>query len=176
MNNNRSHLIIGVILITIGALLMISNFTDIEIGWSYFGPGILMVIGILFFTSIKTRQRSGAVFPGVIFFLTGLALFLVNFPVIYDFLINVKLHTFVMFLLAAAFFALYLTRPKEMGLLIPTSIFAVLGTFFILKDFWIIDEVIIQQLWPIIPIVIGMIIVIHGLRKKTPDPNHAEIS
>jgi len=175
MRHSKAQFIIGTALIAIGVMLLISNITNRAIGWNYFGPAILMLIGILFFATIKNRQRTGAIFPGMIFFLTGLALFLANFPNIYNFLVNIQLHTFVMIVLGLAFLALYLTRPQDFGLLIPTAIFIVLGILFILNDFWIIDEDMITRLWPLIPIFIGIGIIIHEVRKKPRTQEKVEV-
>jgi hypothetical protein len=170
--NNRSNLIFGIILITIGAILLVANLTDYRIGWSYLGPAILIFIGILFFASIKSRQRAGAIFPGIIFFVTGLAFFLTNFSSFYEVLIRIEFHTFVMLVLTVAFLGLYLIRPQEVGLLVPTAVFAMLGALFLLNDFWILDWDSIGRLWPLIPIGIGVAIVIHGLRRKEMHPTN----
>lgn len=174
MQNIRANLIFGIILIMIGAVLLVANLTDFRIGWSYWGPLILMLIGILFFSSIKSKKSSGAVFPGIIFFVSGLAFLLTNFDMFYTVLVNVEFHTFVMLVLGAAFLGLWLTRTEEAGLLVPTGFFLILGTLFLLNDFWLIEWDSISRLWPLIPIGIGVAIVLHGLRKKEelPISNH----
>ncbi|MCI0512732.1 DUF5668 domain-containing protein [candidate division KSB1 bacterium] len=163
----RGHLLVGVFLIAIGTILLITNISDFTLGWSYLGPIILMLIGVLFFSSIRSRRQSGAIFPGTIFFLTGLAFFLTNFDAAYDFIQNIEPPTFIVLVIGIAFLALYLCRLNEVGLLIPTGIFLTLGLLLLFNDFYRIDWDWVHRLWPLIPILIGVGIVMRGISKRT---------
>lgn len=174
MRNQRSHLLFGFLLISFGIIWLIANISGHRIGWNFLGPGILMVVGILFFSSIKNRRNAGVVFPGTLFFLAGLFLFLQNFDFFYDYTYNIQLHTAIMLLLGCAFLALFIARGRELGLLIPTLIFFVLGGLFLLNDYWILDRYLIEKLWPLIPIGIGIFIILHGLRKHEQEQRSQE--
>lgn len=166
MKNIKNQLILGIILIIIGSVLMMANILDYSFSWRQILPVVLMIIGILFFTSIKSKERSGAIFPGVIFFVTGLYLFLRNISSIDNFFYDIEIPTVVFIILCLAFLALYLTRPQDFGLLIPTLIFGILGTLYLLNDLWIIDREQIKRFWPLILIGIGIGSIVHGIVKK----------
>jgi len=166
MKNPKTHLLFGIILISIGSMLLIGNFIDWHIDISYMGPGILMLIGGIFFILMITQKKTGAIFPGMLFFLGGLYLFLLNFPLIADFLWELQIPTIVLFWLGISFLFFYFTRPQEVGLLIPTAILLILGVLFLLNDLWIIDRDFIFHLWPLILILVGGGIVVHEVLKK----------
>jgi hypothetical protein len=172
MKNTRSHLIFGFFLISFGIIWLIANITENRIGWNFLGPGILMAVGISFFASIKNQQTAGSVFPGTLFFLTGLALFLKNFDFFYDFMYNIQIHTAILLLLGCAFLVLFIVR-RELGLLVPTTILITLGMLFLLNDFWILDRNLIEKFWPLIPIGIGIFIIFQGLRKQKRNHQHS---
>jgi hypothetical protein len=166
MKASKAHLIVGLLLIIIGAVLLAGNLTDWLIGIDYFFPGILMLVGVMFFVTVVSRNRPGAIFPGVIFFLLGLYHFMLNFDVISDFLHEFQMRSIILIIIGLAFFALYALKPRDVGLLIPGSILLILGAFFALTDLWIIDEELLYKLWPLLPILIGAILVARGLLKQ----------
>lgn len=171
MKNTRSHLVFGFFLVAFGAIWLIANLSGNRIGWNFLVPGILMAVGLSFFTSIRDRQTAGSVFPGTLFFLAGLAMFLKNFDFFYDFMYDIQIHTAIMLLLGCGFLALFIAK-RELGHLVPTAIFFTLGALFLLNDLWILDRRMIEKLWPLIPIGIGVFIIIHGLRKHDRDQQH----
>lgn len=166
MNASKAHLLVGLLLIIIGAVLLVGNLTDWLRGIDYYLPGILMIIGIMFFISVVTRNRPGAIFPGVIFFLLGFYYFMLNFRFSGDFLHEFEFRSIILIIIGLAFFARYALKPGDVGLLIPGSVFLILGAFFALTDLWIIDEDLLYKLWPLLPILIGAILVARGLLKQ----------
>ncbi|MBN2088100.1 hypothetical protein JW964_00725 [candidate division KSB1 bacterium] len=166
MKASKAHLIVGLLLIIIGAVLLVGNLTDWLIGFNYLVPGVLMLIGVMFFLSVISKNKPRAIFPGVICFLLGFYYFMLNFRTIGDFLLEFEMRTIILIIVGLAFFALYALKPQDVGLLIPGSILLILGAFFALTDLWIINEELLYRLWPILPILIGAILVARGLLKQ----------
>ncbi len=166
MRASKAHLVVGLLLIIIGVFLLVGNLTDWLIDFNYVVPGILMLIGIMFFSSVISRNKPGSIFPGVIFFLLGFYYLMLNFRSIGDFLHEFEMRTIILIIVGLAFFALYALKPQDVGLLIPGSILLILGAFFALTDLWIINEELLYKLWPILPILAGAILVARGLLKQ----------
>lgn len=167
---SKASLVIGLLLVIIGILLLIQNLYDFYLERSHLFPILIMALGLLFLFSIRRRERSGAVVPGTFLFLGGAILFSMNFDPIYDIFSNIYPWTFVLLLLGISFLVLFIIKPRDYGLLVPISVFLSLGILFLLYDLWIIDLDGIKRLWPFIPIIIGIGIIIHAIVKSSVQP------
>lgn len=157
----------GLILIFIGAILLLYKLDVFDFGWYEVYPLILMGIGVLFFTSIIGKNQKGAVFPGTILFLLGLFYFLRNYEIISYYYMREVWPVFLL-ILGLAFFAVFLTKPEDWGVLIPAAILVLLGVSFLMREFhiirWNVWDV-IGDYWPIILIIIGAGIILGSLKK-----------
>jgi len=167
---SKASLIVGILLIVIGSLLLIQNLIDFYLGRSHIYPLLIMALGLLFLFSIRSREKSGAVIPGTFLFLGGAIILSMNYDPIYDVLSNIYPWTFVLLLLGISFLVFFILKPRDFGLLVPVTVFLLLGTLFLLYDLWIIEWESIKQLWPFIPILIGIGIIIHAIAKKSAQP------
>lgn len=172
MDNRRPSIWPGLILVIIGAVLLLYNLDIFNFGWHELYPIILMGIGVLFFTSIIGKRHKGAVFPGTILFLLGLFYFLRNYEIIPYYYMR-EVWPVILIIVGLAFFAVFLTNPRDWGQLIPAGTLLVLGIGFLLRELNIIRWNIwqaIRDYWPTILIVIGAGIILGSLRRKQEEP------
>jgi len=168
MRIRKPSILPGLILIIIGAILLLHKLDIFNVGWYEIYPLILMGIGILFFTSIIGKNQKGAVFPGTILFLLGMFYFLRNYEIIPYYYMREVWPVFLL-ILGLAFFAIFLTKPDDWGVLIPAAVFVLLGVSFLLREFHIISWNawdVVGDYWPIILIIIGAGVILGSLRKK----------
>ena len=67
---------LGLALVIAGVLLLLSNLEILDIELNRIWPLGLAALGVLFFFSVRGKVHKGAVFPGTLFLLIGLFLFL----------------------------------------------------------------------------------------------------
>ncbi|NOY77526.1 MAG: hypothetical protein GXO76_06615 [Calditrichaeota bacterium] len=162
----------GIVLIVIGLILLLNQLDIFTFDWNVFWPSLVILLGIFFF--VRVPRDRGAIFPGVLFFLSGL-LFLVKNLSWYEPYIEVSIGGMLMIILGLAFVALYIVQPENWGLLIPASLFLFFGFIIWADRVGLIDWYTRRQilrLWPALLILIGTGIVISGLQasKKSEEP------
>jgi len=168
MSKHRNSILPGLILIIIGALLLINKLVPYSIGWYEIYPLILMAIGVLIFVSVIGKQDKGAVFFGTFFLLLGLFFFLRNFDIIPYYYMR-EVWPIILIILGLSFVSVFITKPRDWGVLIPGGILLFLGIIFLLRKFHIIYldiEDIIADYWPMILIIIGAGIILGALKRK----------
>lgn len=174
----------GIILIVIGLLLLLNQLDIISFDWSILWPSLVILLGVFFF--VRVPHDRGAVFPGVLFFLSGF-LFLAKNLNWYEPYIDVSIGGMLMIILGLAFVALYVVQPENWGLLIPAGLFLFFGFIIWADRVGIIDWYTRRQilrLWPALLILIGAGIIISGLHtsrrsgenQEMPDRSNEEVS
>lgn len=157
----------GLLLIVIGVLLLINKLTPFYFGWYEIYPIILIGLGILFFISGSRKQDGGSVFPGTIFLLLGAFFVLRNYDLIPHYYLR-PTYAYILIILGLAFFAMYLTKPGDWGVLIPAGILLFFGLIVLLKRFdiiyWEIRDI-VYDYWPVVLIIIGGGIILGTLKK-----------
>jgi len=167
MSTHKHSIWPGLILILIGALLLVHKLSPYSFGWYEIYPLILMGLGALLFVSVPGKRDKGAVFPGTILFLLGLFFFLRNYDVIPYYYMR-EVWPIFLIILGLAFVAIFITKPRDWGVLIPAGIFLFLGVVFLLRKFYIIYwDVwdIVSDYWPVILIIIGGGIILGSLKR-----------
>ena len=153
----------GILLIVIGLLLLLDQLDIVLFDWSVLWPSLVILLGIFFF--VRVPRDRGAIFPGVLFFLSGL-LFLAKNLAWYEPYIDVSVGGMLMIILGLAFVALYVVQPENWGLLIPAGLFLFFGFIIWADRVGIIDWYTRRQilrLWPVLLILLGVGIIISGL-------------
>jgi len=162
----------GIVLIVIGLLLLLNQLDIFSFDWNVLWPSLVILLGVFFF--VRVPRDRGAIFPGVLFFLTGL-LFLAKNLAWNEPYIDVSIGGMLMIILGLAFVALYIVQPENWGLLIPAGLFLFFGFIVWADRVGIIDWYTRRQilrLWPALLIFIGAGIVISGLQaSKRPKEN-----
>ena len=167
MSANKNSIFPGIILIFIGSLLLINKITPYYFSWYEIYPLILIGIGLLLIFSILNKVDKGAIFPGTILLLVGVFFFLRNYDIMPYYYLSDFWPIFLI-IFGLAFFAVFVTKPSDWGVLIPGCLFLFLGVIFFLKIYriiyWEIWEI-VGQYWPVILIVIGGSIILGSLKK-----------
>ena len=169
-SKNKSSIFPGLLLITIGLLLLINKLLPGYLTWRHVYPLVLLALGILMLLSAFSRSRKdrGAVFPGTILFLIGLFFSLRNFDLVEYYYVR-EVWPIFLIIAGVGFLALFLVRPEDTGNLIPAGILLTLGVLFLLKKLYLIDVElgeIIADYWPVILILIGANIIFVSLRRR----------
>jgi hypothetical protein len=153
---NKS-VITGIALITIGAIFLLPNFTELTLRDLW--PILMLGPGVLFFIGFSADRRNyGLLMPGSILTTYGL-LFLFNSIVGWQ-MMEVLWPTF-MLGPALGFLLMYFLGKKEMGLLVPGIVFGILTLTFFLHNTGF------ASFWPVLIIIAGIILIIKS-RKKPP--------
>jgi hypothetical protein len=153
---NTKSLLIGIILIALGALILADNLNLITIYWEdawdfwYLWPWLLIIGGVLFWLGwFKNRDEIGLLMPGTILLIYGL-LFWYNIQYGWWHMGAHNLWAFFLIGPGLGFLMMYLLGKKERGLLVPAGILIGLGIIFL--SGWSN----LSLLWPIILIVVGI--------------------
>ena len=153
---NKS-VITGVVLIVIGVVFLLPNFTVLELRELW--PVLMLAPGVLFFFGYAADRKSyGLLMPGAVLTTYGL-LFLYCTTAGWHMLRD--LWPFYLIGPGIGFFLMYYLGRKETGLLIPGSILTLLGAIFLLRSTEYVD------LWPLVIIVAGLILIFKSRKIKT---------
>lgn len=154
--NRNSNVVIGTVLIAMGALFLLSNLGYLSFSWNYVWPLALLVPGIYmhfaFFTGID--RNPGILVPGGILTTYG-ALFYAN--VFFGWHMMADLWPMFLVGIAVGLFELYVFGSRDKGLLVPVFILGGIGLSALLRNFISFD--LKNYLVPLILIVIGIVII-----------------
>jgi uncharacterized membrane protein HdeD (DUF308 family) len=170
MSEKKNSYIPGLILIIIGVVLLLHQLNVLYLNWRQIYPILLLILGGLFFVSVKTKDDKGAVFPGTVLIVLGLFFLVRNYGYFsFDYYFYEFEDFWPIFLVAVGlgFVAMYFFKPQDWAVLIPGGILLLFGIIFFLrvtgafywKDF--------AGYWPVILIAIGISMVINSMRHKT---------
>ncbi len=166
MKKYSSNLTFGVMLILIGGGLLLRRMGFFDFGWNEIYPIALLILGAMSMMSVAKGDKNAS-FWGSFLLICGLFTFLKNYGV-FQFLWEVDLWTIVLLAFGISFLVLYAFKPQDWGVLIPGAILTFFGLVAILDDLdvsWLTIEA-IQDLWPLILIIIGVGIILSSFSKK----------
>ncbi|MBD3290192.1 hypothetical protein GF337_15400 [candidate division KSB1 bacterium] len=166
MNNSKTSLLPGILLIIIGSLLLIHKLNIFYFDWQQTYPILFILIGIMLFVSYFMNRNTNSVFWGTIIALAGVFFFLRNYHVI-DYYYMSEAWPVFMIILGIAFLVLFVVKPQDWGVLIPAGIFLVIGTSFLLRNLhlWYARDI-IQRYWPLLLIIIGAGVILSSFKKE----------
>jgi hypothetical protein len=152
---NKS-VVTGIALITIGIIFLLPNFTDITLRELW--PVLMLGPGILFFASfLSDRRNYGLLMPGSMLTTYGLLFF---FCTVFGWYWMEDLWPFFLLGPGMGFCLMYYFGKKEIGLLVPGTIFTLLGVIFLLN---LTDY---GHFWPLAIIVAGILLIVRSRRKS----------
>ena len=160
--------VIGLILIIFGAVLLITRLGLFNFGWFELYPLLSIALGLLFLVLCITRRESGIVFPAVLFLSLGIYFFLRNYNFI-RFYYPEDVWPVIFVALGLSFLALFITTPKDWGVMIPGSLFLFFGiTLLIAKmgSYWWWHEL-VANYWALVLVIIGLSIIVSSVLRKS---------
>ena len=157
MADSRRSFFPGVILIVLGLIFLLPNFTS----WRFdeLWPLLILAVGATFLVGyLENRTNYGLLMPATILIVIG-CLFLYTETSGWHHMAEL----WPVFMLAPGigFFMMYLFGKKEKGLLIPASILTGIGVIFLFGQ----SEY--GYLWPIILIIVGIVLLMNS-KPRTP--------
>jgi len=170
MLGRKNSLVPGVILILIGIALLLRQLGVFYIDWRQIFPILLLVLGGLFFISIKTRDDKGAAFPATFFFVLGLFFLIRNYDIFsFDYYFYGFEDFWPIFLIAVGlgFIVMYFFKPHDWGVLIPGGVLLFFGIVLLLRNTGVLYWRNFADYWPLILIAVGVSVVFNSLRRKT---------
>ncbi len=160
----------GLFLIFLGAILLLNKLVPDAINWRHVYPIILAGLGLWMLVAAFTNRKpdKGGVFPGTLLLFFGLFFLLRNFDLVPYYYVRDIWPVFLI-IFGLAFLASFIAKPSDWGVLIPASIFILLGVFFLLKIYYIIDWEFWElagDYWPVLLILIGASIIWGSLKRR----------
>jgi len=143
-SRNTRSLVWGSLLIILGALLVLEQFTELA-AWVWVAG--LIVAGLAMFgIYLSDRSQRWTLIPAYVLLAVGLMVALITGGVLVDLLVP----AYVMFAIAIPFFVVYVRNREQWWSLIPGGIMAVIGLSFLLA------EGAFQYIAPAVVIVVGV--------------------
>jgi hypothetical protein len=168
VNQNKNNIFVGIILITIGILILMDN-----IGFSIFSWEFIRSIGFIlvgFFLLLKNyyRTRRKNTYIGTFFLLMGIYYTFAELGVIYC---STGMTLSILTInLGLAFYGLFLLGKKDWSYIFYGNLIIILGLFFLLEYLRLLPPYlficVVDNYWPVLIITIGIIIAINGFYKK----------
>ena len=157
MEQKKSNMIWGLLLIGMGIIFLIGNMS--RVGMESLWPVFPMVVGLAFWLGyFHDRKNYGLLMPGSILVVVSLLFFYCNFV---GWLRMEILWPVFILAPAAGFLAMYFGGPKDQGLLIPAGILSGVGFIFLFISSGFEDY------WPVFLIIAGVILIlVKGLPGK----------
>lgn len=158
MRSSNRNIVLGVLLILLGVFFLLQNLDVIHI-YTWW-PIILILIGIGFFMVwAGDRRQTGVLLPAVILIVLGCQFWFIHaaWPI---------------YILAPAlgFWAMYFLGEQEIGLLAPAFILTILALVF-----WFQNSV-LEDLWPILFIIAGLILLFWRRSEKPSDSTENQVT
>ena len=149
MERKKSNLIWGAILIAMGVIFLIGNFS--RVGMEALWPIFPLLIGVGFWSGyFRDRKNYGLLMPGSILVVVSLLFFYCNFLGWWH------METlWPVFILAPAvgFITMYFGGAKDQGLLVPAGILGAVGLIFLFLSSGFGDY------WPVLLIIAGVLLI-----------------
>lgn len=160
MKRITSTIFLGSLLIVVGILILLNQYSIVSISWENIWPIFILLPGILLESSYfmnRSLQNAKVLVPGGILIVVGIFLF---FSVFTDFEYMEKLWP--IFILAPAFglFQLYIFGGKQRELLTPVFILGLIGMTFLLINIGNFGI----NLLGIMLVILGVTIIYHSRR------------
>ena len=174
MGTKKPSLVPGVFFIWIGLWYLarrIFIFTDY---WNLITPFFLVGFGLFLFIETLRRNQTNTLFWGVVFSLIGVFFVMRNFGII-PFYYSDEYWPIFLLAIGLAFFAQFIMKPADWGVLIPSIIFLTIGVGFSLHTFqysFLGVRLFFNTYWPLLLILIGIIVILGGLKEKSKHKNN----
>lgn len=161
-----SNLVLGLILILIGGGLLFKQMGLFSFGWEEIYPVALLLFAAMSIVSVAKGDK-GNVFWATFLLVCGLFTFLKNYGVI-DSLWSINLWSILLLAFGLSFFALYVFKPQDWGVLVPGGILSAFGLVAILDDLginWLTMREIMAY-WPLLLIAVGLGIIFSSYHRN----------
>ena len=165
MSTKRKSVIPGLIIILVGVLLLIHNFKVIRFDWEIHFPLIMAIIGILLWINALFKREKGGVFIGTILLIIGGFYYATNIDLIPYYYYDESWPIFPLSI-GLAFFASFIFKPKEWGVLIPGVILTLIGVFFMLEEMFNVRRYVIEDIFSWWPVILLINIMMKFIRMK----------
>jgi len=150
MERKKSNLTWGVLLIAMGILFLIANFS--RVGMETLWPIFPLAVGIGFWIGyFNDRKNFGLLMPGSILVVVSLLFFYCNSSGWWH---MEELWPVFILAPAAGFIAMYFGGPRDQGLLIPAGILTAVGLIFLFVSSGLGDY------WPVFLILAGILLIV----------------
>ncbi|MBN1782850.1 hypothetical protein JW948_17075 [bacterium] len=167
MSHKKQSMTPGIILIAIGTFFLLRRFIDFMPYWERFYPVLILIFsGFLLWEAIRTG-RPNPMFWGSFLACIGAFLLLRNYDLI-PYLDFDELWPVIFIALGVSFLLRFIVNPRDWGVLIPCTLFLFFGLKNLaceMSDLYWEHDMLIDQFWPLILIVIGSGVVISGLHR-----------
>lgn len=156
MEEKKHNLIWGILLIAVGGIFLIGNFTSL--GMDGLWPLFPLAVGIAFWVGyFHDKKNFGLLMPGSILIVVSLLFF---YCIFYGWWRMEYLWPVFILAPAAGFVAMYFGGTKEPGLLIPAGILGTIGFIFLFLSYGF------GNFWPIMLIIAGVLIIMLAGKKR----------
>ncbi|GAB4367549.1 MAG: hypothetical protein Kow0042_08280 [Calditrichia bacterium] len=169
MKNSK---IAGFILIIAGLLILLHN-ADIEVlNWDLLKGLLPLIFGVYLFSKGISHPQKKGIFGGSWFVLLGIYLLLDGFHIIE---ISRGLTISVLTMVTGiSFLVAFIFRRNSWAYLLTGTLVLFIGLFFLLVHLYILPGYllieVVDRYWPILLILLGLFIIIDGLKKIKPPP------
>jgi hypothetical protein len=162
MPNRRGAVIPGLILVLLGGYLLAQNLGVPLPGFDQLWPGFPLFFGLAFLVRFFAggRRDDGLMFVGVAGALIGVFFFAFTLGRLEWEDMGRWWPVFVL-IGAAAFFAQWMVRPSQRGLLVPAFIALLVGAVFLVVNLRLVNPALAEQLtrlWPVLLILGGLLV------------------
>jgi hypothetical protein len=163
---------LGVVLILFGAALLLDHLRVVHFGFGLILWSILLVVGVVQVARGFARHCKGQVFWGTILFLFSLQFFLDNLDLIYA---SFRLFSAATLLIVGAgFLMMYLSRLRDVYLLVPTLVLIGVGGALYLAGMGYVQYYdvwwLLKRYWPIVVILLGVTLIIRTIPRSKATP------
>lgn len=165
MGDKRGSILPGIFLIVVGIWFLLDRLEVIENYRYRIYSLTIIVLAVFLLIEAFRNSNSSALFWGVTILVIGGFFSMRNFGIIPHSCFN-RFWPIFLIGMGAGFFSLFIFDPRDWGVLIPAFILIFLSIGLSIRSFSHIRwDFIIEKYWPIPLIVIGMGILLKGIRK-----------
>lgn len=156
MTPPRRNITPGIVLIALGLIFLLPNFTPLQYGQLW--PLIMIGMGCAFFLAwYANRENYGMIMPGTILTVIGLVMF---YSVVEGWYQLRELWPFFIIGPGLGFILMYLLGKRERGLLIPGGILLLIGVMFLAGLEYL------EYVLPATLIIIGLVVLLNAFRNN----------
>jgi hypothetical protein len=165
MHQKRGSFVPGIVLIAIGLYFLLRQFIESFSVWELIYPALILLVSGFLLWDYWKRKNPKILFWGIFFLCTGVFFMLRNYSFIPYLYLDEYWPVFLVSL-GFAFIIRFIAEPQDWGVLIPGTILLFIGLKSLMDAFhevfwdW---EFYLDDLWPVVLIVIGAGIIISGL-------------
>ena len=167
-NNKKNNLYVGIILITIGILILMDNSGISIFSWEFIRSIGFILFGILLLISNLYRMQKRNLYFGTFFLLSGIYYTLGTLEVFH---ISRGLTISILIInLGLASYGLFLFGKRDWSYLFYGNLIIILGSFFLLEYMGLFPPNlfinVVDNYWPVFIIIVGIIISFNGFKRE----------